>query len=164
MSRSCQKQDSCTKCAHQQLKGWQRLRDMPINLLLHSAESYNHCNKRMPSSRLTKALIYSIDGSCNRRWRVKGSRLSRDLIFGFFNVQPHFWLFLALYRFLLGGALVTSKLELLECLIAKVSFMLLRPRIRNRLKFPPTQSRILQNPPSLNFAIGEQPSNRPSLS
>jgi hypothetical protein len=29
--------------------------------------------------------------------RVKASRLSRDLIFGFINVQPHFWLFLALY-------------------------------------------------------------------
>jgi hypothetical protein len=32
-----------------------------------------------------------------KHWRVKASRLSRDLIFGFFNVQPHFWLFLALY-------------------------------------------------------------------
>jgi hypothetical protein len=31
-----------------------------------------------------------------RLWRVKASRLSRDLIFGFFNVQPHFWLYLAL--------------------------------------------------------------------
>jgi hypothetical protein len=37
------------------------------------------------------------EGGLAKEGQGEQARLSRDLIVGFVNVQPHFWLFLALY-------------------------------------------------------------------